>query len=87
MAADSEVVVIESSYRVKTSPDAHRPAVADYPLGTFTQDYEYVAGIGSGLDECNGRQGVTPEFPEGIYYYYYATDGFPFLQRCIKGDL
>jgi len=86
MAADSEVVVIESSYRVKTSPDANRPAIADYPLGTFTQDYEYVAGIGSGLDECNGRQGVTPEFPEGIYHYY-ATDGFPFLQRCIKGDL
>ena len=55
-------------------------------MGTFTQDYEYVAGSGSDLDECNGRNGVTPEFPEGIYHYY-ATNSFPFLQRCVKGAL
>jgi hypothetical protein len=55
-------------------------------MGTFTQDYEYAVGSGSNLDECNGRMGVTPEFPEGIYHYY-ATDNFPFLQRCVKGAL
>ena len=37
------------------------------------------------LDECNGRFGVTPEFPGGIYHYY-LTDSFPFGQRCVKGD-
>ena len=86
MDANSGVVIIASSYQLKTSPDANRPPVADYSLGTFTQDYEYVANSGSDLDECNGRKGVTPEFPGGIYHYY-ATDGFPFLQRCVKGAL
>ena len=52
-------------------------------MGTFTQDFEYVAGLGD-LDECNGRFGVTPEFPNGIYHYY-ITDAFPYIQRCVKG--
>ena len=55
------------------------------PMGAFTQDYEYVEGLGD-LDECNGRFGVTPEFPEGIYYYV-VTDDFPFFTRCLKGDV
>ena len=38
------------------------------------------------LDECNGRHGVTPEFPKSIYHYY-ATDSYPYLQRCVKGQL
>ena len=44
-------------------------------MGAFTQDFEYEEGYGD-LDECNGRVGVTPEFPEGIYYYV-VTDAFP----------
>ena len=31
-------------------------------------DWNYFNGIGD-LDECNGRFGPTPEFPEGIYHY------------------
>ena len=31
-------------------------------------DWNYVAGVGD-LDECNGRWGVTPEYPEGTYHY------------------
>jgi len=54
-------------------------------MGTFLQDFEYVAGLGD-LDECNGRTGVTPEFPKGIYHYF-ATETFPYLQRCVKGSL
>jgi len=83
MDSSSGTVVIESSYQLKDAPDASRPDVSLYAMGTFTQDYEYVAGLGD-LDECNGRTGVTPEFPDGIYHYY-ATDRFPFLQRCVKG--
>ena len=85
MDANSEVKVVESSFRLKTTPDANRPDVALYAMGTFNQDYEYVEDLGD-LDECNGRYGVTPEFPEGIYHYY-ATETFPFLQRCVKGTL
>ena len=46
--------------------------------------FEYVAGSGD-LDQCNGRIGVTPEFPDGIYHYM-VTDDFPFFSRCLKGD-
>jgi YHYH protein len=84
--ASSAIKVVMSSYRTKTAPGANRPATTTtYAMGTFTQDYEYVAGLGD-LDECNGRTGVTPEFPKGIYHYY-ATDTFPHLQRCVKGTL
>jgi hypothetical protein len=54
-------------------------------MGTFAQDWEYVANSGD-LDECNGRYGVTPEFPDGIYHYY-ATDTYPYFQRCVKGEV
>lgn len=84
MDATSPLRPMRSSYRLKARPDAGRPSAAIAPMGTFTQDYEYVAGSGD-LDECNGRTDVTPEFPQGIYHYY-ATDAFPFVQRCVKGD-
>jgi hypothetical protein len=83
--AASTLKVVQSSFRIKTAPDANRPATSLYPMGTFLQDYEYVAGLGD-LDECNGRTGVTPEFPKGIYHYF-ATDTYPYLQRCVKGVL
>ncbi|NNF16935.1 MAG: YHYH protein [Gammaproteobacteria bacterium] len=81
--ASSPIREIQSSYALKTQADANRPDESIYAMGTFSQDYEYVAGLGD-LDECNGRTGVTPEFPDGIYHYF-ATDSYPFLQRCIKG--
>ncbi|MDP3138506.1 MAG: YHYH protein, partial [Burkholderiaceae bacterium] len=81
--AASGTKVMSSSWRLKTTPSTGRPATSTAAMGTFTQDYEYVAGLGD-LDECNGRVGVTPEFPSGIYHYY-ITDSFPYIQRCVKG--
>jgi len=75
--------VLTGSYQLKATPDGGRPATSLYPLGTFTQDYQYVASSGD-LDECNGRVGVTPEFPNGIYYYM-ITDTYPYVPRCLKG--
>ncbi len=83
-AGTSPLRAMQSSYRLKSVPDADRPDAAIMPMGTFTQDFEYSEGAGD-LDECNGRFGVTPEFPAGIYHYY-ATDSFPFIQRCVKGS-
>ena len=84
--ATSAIKVLRGSFQKKATPDAGRPAnTTIFPMGTFTQDYEYVAGSGD-LDECNGRFGVTPEFPTGIYHYY-ITDTYPFIQRCVKGPL
>jgi len=51
--------------------------------GTFREDWEFVAGSGD-LDECNGRFGVTPEYPAGIYHYY-ITDDYPYIPRCVFG--
>jgi len=81
--AASGLKVVVSSYRLKTAPDAGRPSVTIFPMGTFTQDYVYAAGSGD-LDECNGRTGVTPEYPAGIYHYY-VTSTYPYVQRCVKG--
>ena len=81
----SALKTVKSSYQLKKVPDSNRPAATLFAMGTFTQDYEFVAGSGD-LDECNGRTGVTPEFPKGTYHYF-ATDTFPHLQRCVKGLL
>ena len=72
---------LRSSYRVRQGTRSGGPGGA-YD-GTFVQDYEYVAGLGD-LDACNGRFGVTPDFPGGIYAYF-LTDSFPFIPRCFAG--
>ena len=82
---DSGIKAMTGSYELVGTPGENRPSVDTFPLGTFSQDWEYIAGSGD-LDECNGRQGVTPDFPEGIYHYY-ATDTYPYFQRCVKGEV
>ena len=81
--ASSEVKIIKSSYQIKDVPDSSRPSKELIPMGHFEQDWEYIEGSGD-LDACNGRLGVTPEFPGGIYHYY-ITDTYPFIQRCVMG--
>jgi hypothetical protein len=81
------VTRMRSGYRVRaigertTLPDGTGlaqaqwgPAVgAQYPLGYYTEDFEYVAGLGD-LDEHNGRVCVTPEYPNGTYAYFVTLD-------------
>lgn len=75
---------IKPGYRLKTGA---RPASTGGPGGSydgrFTEDWEYAAGSGD-LDECNGRVGVTPEFPGGTYHYYITAE-FPFIPRQWRG--
>jgi hypothetical protein len=73
------------SFKIDTVADSGRASTDWAPLGTFAEDYSYSAGSGD-LDECNGRTGVTPEFPKGIYYYM-ITDTYPYIGRCLKGKL
>jgi hypothetical protein len=77
--ASSVVVALEGSYELRSGNRSSGPG-GSYD-GTFIQDWEYVAGSGD-LDECNGRYGVTPEYPNGIYHYF-VTDDYPFIQRCV----
>lgn len=83
--ATSNIKRCEGSFELDTVADTGRPDTSWVPLGAFTSDWNYVEGSGD-LDECNGRFGVTPEFPDGIYYYM-ATDTYPYFSRCLKGNL
>jgi len=79
----SALKVMTSSWSTKSTPDSGRPSISNFPMGSFKQDWQYVAGSGD-LDACNGRFDVTPEFPNGIYHYY-VTDTYPYFQRCESG--
>lgn len=79
--AKSSLKKMHSSYRLKSGTRPSGPG-GGYD-GKFTADYEFVKGSGD-LDECNGRFGVTPEYPQGIYHYY-ITDDFPWISRVWRG--
>ena len=72
---------LKSSYRVRFGLRPNGPR-GSYD-GLFVQDYEFVQGLGD-LDDSNGRTGVTPEYPEGTYYYV-LTNGYPYIPRSFKG--
>ena len=82
---NSAVIEMTSSYRLKPVIPIGRPDTSIVKYGTFTQDWEYSEGLGH-LDQCNGRTGVTPEFPAGTYAYY-ITNTYPYIQRCHKGTV
>jgi|GEM_PF-681991 len=87
MDSTSAIVRIESSYQLRNIsvrevlPDGTVLASNEYgpdvtpmhPLGEFVEDYEYISGLGH-LDEFNGRFCYTPEYPNGTYAYFTATD-------------
>lgn len=79
--ANSPLRKMKPSYRLKAGQRSNGPK-GKYD-GNFTEDFEFVKGLGD-LDECNGRVGVTPEFPTGIYHYY-ITDTFPLISRYWRG--
>ena len=92
---NTNIVEVTSGYELRSGSRSTHPNVEagdvageDYPSGdfdgTYIQDYEYT-GAGTDLDECNGRYGVTPEYPEGTYYYVITAE-FPITPNCFRGD-
>lgn len=82
----SSIVRMESGYQLRNiterttlpdgtvlSPPQYGPDVASFPLGTYIEDYEYDASIGT-LDSYNGRWCVTPEYPAGTYAYFVTIE-------------
>ncbi|MBK7690353.1 MAG: YHYH protein [Bacteroidetes bacterium] len=87
---------LKSSYRLRNiagrtvlpngvvlNPVYYGPTLAQYPLGAYIEDYEFVNGLGD-LDSLNGRFSVTPEYPNGIYCYFVTLDdtlgpAFPYV--------
>ena len=83
----SPLTTVRSSYRMLTGlrPVSSSNDPGGHYDGSFCQDYVYVPGLGD-LDECNGRVGVTPEYPQGIYHYY-VTNDWPFIPRSYRGTV
>lgn len=79
----SAIVSLTSGYSLKTGTrpgDGDSAPDGNYD-GTYYEDYEYTS---TDLDECNGRYGITPDFPYGTYYYV-ITSNYPHIPRCFKG--
>lgn len=72
---------VHSPYRLK--PGTRQSGPGGKHDGTFVEDFQFVNNAGD-LDECNGRTGVTPEYPEGIYHYF-ITEESPFIPRLFRG--
>lgn len=85
MNSSSNVIVMTSSYRLKSGnrPGDGVSAPCGIYDGVYSNDYEYIEGLGT-LDQANGRKGVTPEYPNGTYYYV-ITDEFPSIPRYFRG--
>ena len=81
---NSAIIEVASSYQLKKGkrPSGENSPGGNYD-GTFLADYKFIKGSGT-LDECNGRETVTPEFPEGTYAYF-LTNQWPVIPRCFKG--
>ena len=79
---ESPMKRLRSSYRLAGVKRANGPL--GKPDGRFVEDHVYDREFGD-LDECNGRFGPTPEFPDGTYYYV-LTDSFPYIPRLYRGQ-
>ena len=83
---ESAIIRLESGYSLNQSR-SNGPAINQYPIGTFVDDYTWTQNQNTGrsrLDKNNGRYCVTPEYPEGTYAYFVSTDAsnlpvFPYI--------
>lgn len=86
--ANSGISSFDSGWQLKTdnggvrSGDGFSAPNGAYD-GYYVEDYEFNAAA-TQLDECNGRYGVTPDYPDGTYYYV-LTDSWPYIPRCFAG--
>ena len=63
---NSSLKFLESGYVLSTSDIVDRPS--GFPAGFFVEDYKF--NNSGDLDQYNGRYGITPDFPNGVYAYY-----------------
>lgn len=80
--SSSNVIRMTTSY-IEKPGRSFGPSLADYPMGSFIEDYQYNHKLGS-LDENNGRYCITPDYPNGTYAYFISVSAievpeFPYL--------
>ncbi|OJJ23084.1 hypothetical protein BKI52_01670 [marine bacterium AO1-C] len=88
--ASGNLKLLTPSYRVKEGlrpGDGVSEPCGSYN-GKYTNDYEYVEGLGD-LDACNGiARNITLTTVDGtktFSYFYVITDSFPQIGRCLSG--
>lgn len=69
-------ITVRSLYADGTDVNDGPPVNTTYPIGSFKEDYEYIAHPTEPdyLDVHNGRFCITPEYPNGIYAYFCTVD-------------
>lgn len=90
-AGGNGVELLMPSYRLKTGSRPGNGVTepdGDYD-GQYTNDYEYVSGLGD-LDACNGiERSITLTTKAGTQetfsYFYVITEDFPIIGRCLSG--
>ena len=85
--ASGNIVELMSSYQIK---DGERPGdgvsePCDVYNGKYTNDFEYVDGLGD-LDACNGVERQITLDGETFSYFYVITEAFPVISRCFTGE-
>lgn len=82
MSSGSAVTRMKSGYSLRnittrttlpggaTASQSGPPVNTTYPIGTYCEDYEWLATNGGDLDQYNGRFCVTPDYPSGTYAYF-----------------
>ncbi|WNK00489.1 YHYH protein [Thalassospiraceae bacterium LMO-JJ14] len=78
---NSGIKAMTSGWRVREGARNGGPG-GNYD-GRFFEDWEWQPGIGD-LDQANGRETVTPEFPNGTYAYF-LTETWPVIPRYFAG--
>jgi hypothetical protein len=84
--SSSSIARLSSGYQLRNSR-LNGPAISQYPLGSFIDDYVWIPSVQSGkleLDQNNGRFCVTPDYPNGVYAYFLSIDSnntpiFPYV--------
>lgn len=66
---NSPIVTMESSYRIT---DLQRTN-GELPDGSYIEDFIYEKNLGH-LDQYNGRECLTPDYPDKIYAYFVTVD-------------
>lgn len=81
--SSSAITEVQSNYQLKSGTRPDGPG-GTYD-GTYVEDYEFIDGLNGDLNDANARYGVTPEYPEGTWYYV-LTENFPFIPIKFLGD-
>ena len=78
----SVIVKLKSNYRLKKGHRKKEPK-GTYD-GTYIEDYEFVKGLNGNLNKANARYGITPDYPDGTWYYV-LLDNFPYIPHLFIG--